>query len=118
MRQEADIKDTSPCKPEHIAFNLRVRDKKREVGPQFRLGARVQVERLNDRLKCQTSQQFTSNEMMSPQFQKSIKGLIHEGHTKDCECDKHNYLNLSKIQSTRASTLGNNKIVDPCQMFS
>ena len=43
--------DTKPTEPEHKNWKLRPRLKSVEIGPEFRFGAHLQVERIMDNLK-------------------------------------------------------------------
>ena len=40
--------DTCPAKPELQAWDMRPRNKKKEIGPQFRFNTRMQLQRMHD----------------------------------------------------------------------
>lgn len=57
--------DTNPPHdPEHKNWSLRQRDRKKEIGPEFRFSTNLQIERLIDSLNKDTNKYFDNNEVL------------------------------------------------------
>lgn len=48
IREVAMRLDTSPCLPQTVAWNMRPRDKARDIGPSFGLRAKIQMQRVHE----------------------------------------------------------------------
>lgn len=58
--------ETKPTgKPEHMCWDLRNRDRSKEIGPQFRFNNTIQVERVMDKLSYDTGKYFDNREVMN-----------------------------------------------------
>jgi hypothetical protein len=65
MRKETLELDPSPAVPELKAWNMRPRDKKKEIGPAFKYGPKMQMQRLNEKLDSQINHLFTDKDIRS-----------------------------------------------------
>ena len=82
MAQEAAMVDTTPCMPERLAWNMRPRDKRKDIGPSFKFGTRIQMQRLNDQIKNRTNNVFSDQEITSQNFDNELKNFLVTGQAK------------------------------------
>ena len=80
-RDQAIMVDTTPVLPERINWNMRPRNKSKEIGPEFRFSHRVQLQRVSDGLHNTTRNVFKHNDISTPQFREEMKAFLLTGKT-------------------------------------
>lgn len=60
MKENAEVLDPTPAMPQVKAWSMRPRDKANEIGPNFKFGPKMQIQRLSDNIMAQTSNLFSN----------------------------------------------------------
>lgn len=79
MKEEYKGLDPNPTVPMNKAWDMRPRDKKNEVGPQFRFKHRSQLQRLHETLKNQIHNEFADYQNATPMLDEKIRRFVHTG---------------------------------------
>lgn len=73
MRDEYHVIDPNPTAGERIGWNLRPRDREKEIGPQFRFHHRVGLQRMYDKLSGEVQKTFVDFDATSPELQDHVQ---------------------------------------------
>ena len=99
----AMLDTTPPSKAAVQAWNMRPRDKRLEIGPQFRFTHRTQLQRMHDDLSNQIHNEFVDYECVAPTLAEEVKNFVHSG--------KYQFVNEPQFQcSAHQSTSHRSKL--------
>ena len=84
-KKKNSISDPDPAKPEWQAWNMRPRNKSKEIGPSMRFNSHLQAERMMESLKNKTMTFFlprdvTGDGVTEGALEKKIKTYVRQGH--------------------------------------
>ena len=87
------------------AWNMRPRDKKKEIGPRFRFNHKIQMERLHHDLQHEVKQQFERNQLASGDTVAQMQKIVRDGEA--ALVNKEAFMKAIYPSSVRDSKLGN-----------
>ena len=89
------IADPDPPKPEWKAWDLRPRNKNREIGPSMRFNSHLQAERMMDNFTKNTMTYFMPREVTGDGFRKDTHERQVKSYIKNGQYEIPNYTNAS-----------------------
>ena len=71
--------DVCPAVPPNLAWNMRPREKDKEIGPQFRFKYRTQLQRMHDSFQNNVAYEFVDYDKVTPVISDQVQRFVKTG---------------------------------------
>lgn len=103
--------DTTPNVPMYKAWDMRARNKSKDLGPEFKHAAKTQLNWINENIKRNTLSYFKVDDVTSEGLESQIRSMLSSGRTE------RRFRHINPVNLTRSSKLAYNHPVPKGEHF-